>query len=466
MGAKRLFARASRTAKTAARIRREPWMRGVLPAGIAAAGILFFLGTGKNPSGAQDPGQPFQRLTSDLTGSVPAHSGQTLLLAMDLGSVVIHTQDSGRVDYRVHLETAAGQRNAKVLLSRFHMQSSQTRDEIRLHGLAGTQDPMGGLWVTIELNIPRDMNLDVTTGGGNIQVGDLHGRMSLTTAGGNLTTGNISGSAHLHTDGGHIFVKNVGGELVAETGGGHITAGTVDGSAFLHTNGGHIRVTSVGGPAHLVTGGGNVTVEQAGGELVAETQGGQIDVGEAQGLVRAKTGGGGIRVVHVTGPTNLQTGNGSIYLTKVDSSVKAWTEAGGITAWIVRPVSAGSSCDLQSKDGDIVVYMPPELQATIDAEIQLGERHRLIVDPALPIKVSYGESGSGEQIVRAEGALNGGGEVFHLRTVAGNIRLIASDSAKQMEMYREQMEQLEQKLQMQLRQFGQGQSDENHREPK
>jgi len=438
----------------------------VLPAGLAAAGILFFLGNGKILGGAQDPGKPFQRLTSDLTGSVPAHGGQTLLLAMDLGSVVVHTEDSGRVDYRVHLETAAGQKNAKLLLSRFHMQSSETRDDIRLRGLAGTQDPMGGLWVTIELNMPRDMNLEVTTGGGNIQVEDLHGRMSLTTAGGNLTTGNISGWAHLHTDGGHIFVKNVGGELVAETGGGHITAGNVGGSAFLHTNGGHIRVTSVGGPAHLETGGGNVTVEQAGAELVAETQGGQIDVGEAQGLVRAKTGGGGIRVVHVTGPTNLQTGNGSIYLTKVDSSVKAWTEAGGITAWIVRPVSAGSSCDLQSKDGDIVVYMPPELQATIDAEIQLGERHRLIVDPALPIKVSYGESGNGEQIVHAEGALNGGGEVFHLRTVAGNIRLIASDSAKQMEMYHQQMEQLEQKLQLQLRQFGQGQSDENHREPK
>jgi len=399
-------------------------------------------------------------MTSDFAGSVPAHDGETLQLTTDLGNVIIHTQASGEVDYRAHLEADASQKDAKELLSRFHITQVQSRDEIRMRGEAGSQRPGGRLWVTLDLNVPQNIDLDITTGGGSIQVDDVHGRVSLTTAGGNLITGNISGSAHLHTDGGHISVKNVGGELVAETGGGHITAGDVTGGAWLHTNGGHIRVASVGGTARLETGGGNVTVEHAGGELVAETQGGQIDVGEAQGLVRAKTGGGGIRVVHLTGPTNLQTGNGSIYLTKVDNSVRAWTEAGGITAWIVRPVSARRTCDLQSKDGDIVVYLPTELSATIDAEIQLGERHRLIVDPALPIKVNYGESGNGAQMVRAEGALNGGGEMLRLRTVAGNIRLIASDSTKQMEIYKQQMQQLEQKLQLQIQQFEQFQPDE------
>jgi len=399
-------------------------------------------------------------MTSDFSGSVPAHDGETLQLTTDLGNVIVHTQDSGEIDYRVHLEADAVQQDAKQLLDQFHITQAQSRDEIRLHGDAGRQRPGGRLWVTLELSVPQDIDLDITTGGGSIQVDDVHGRVSLNTAGGNLITGNISGSAHLHTDGGHISVKNVGGELVAETGGGHITAGDVSGSAWLHTNGGHIRVASVGGTARLDTGGGNVTVEHAGGELIAETQGGQIDVGEAQGLVRAKTGGGGIRVVHLTGPTNLQTGNGSIYLTRVDNSVKAWTEAGGITAWIVRPASARHTCDLQSKDGDIVVYLPTELSATIDAEIQLGERHRLIVDPALPIKVNYGDTGNGAQMVRAEGALNGGGEMLRLRTVAGNIRLIASDSSKQMQIYKQQMQQLEQKLQLQIQQFEQFQPDD------
>jgi hypothetical protein len=47
--------------------------------------------------------------------------------------------------------------------------------------------------------------------------------------------------------------------------------------------------------------------------------------------------------------------------------------------------------------------------------------------------------------------LNGGGEVLRLRTVAGNIRLMLSDADKQLVMYRQQMEQLEQNLRMQMR---------------
>ena len=44
-----------------------------------------------------------------------------------------------------------------------------------------------------------------------------------------------------------------------------------------------------------------------------------------------------------------------------------------------------------------------------------------------------------------------GGEVLRLRTVAGNIRLVLSDSDKQLVMYKQQMEDLEQRLQLQMR---------------
>ncbi|MGB6266861.1 MAG: hypothetical protein WBF56_14070 [Candidatus Acidiferrales bacterium] len=388
------------------------------------------------------------RLTSDLTGGAPVRDGQRLHLVADIGNIVIHTQDSGKLDYRVHLETDASQAHAKELLKRFSVNIAETSDGVFLRGRTIGR-PLGGrLWVTFDVNVPKDFNLDVSTGGGSIQVEDLHGRLILTTAGGNLTTGNVSGSAHLETDGGHIIVKNVGGDLSAVTGGGHITAGDVAGNAMLHTTGGHIHVSSVGGTARFETGGGNVALEHAAADLIAETGGGQIEVGETAGIVRAKTGGGGIRVVHVTGPANLQTDSGSIYLTQVDSAVHASTEAGGITAWFVSPSDVHHICELQSGDGDIVVYLSPELPVTIDAQVQLADRHRVIVDPAFPLKVSYQDSADGSRTVRAEGALNGGGEVLRLRTLAGNIHLIACDVAKHSQMYKQQMGQIEQQVQL------------------
>jgi DUF4097 and DUF4098 domain-containing protein YvlB len=393
-----------------------------------------------------------RRVTSELSGSVTTHDGGRLHLVTKLGNVVIHTRNSGRVDYSVELEADASQRNANALLKDFRIAARETSDGVYIKGVTEGGECSGRLWVTVNVNVPRNYSLDVSTGGGNIEAEDIDGRVTLVTSGGNISAGNMGSSARLESEsGGHISVKNVSGDLTAITGGGHITTGSIAGSANLRTTGGHIRVASVEGVAHLATGGGNVTLQHSGSELFAETTGGQIEVGEAAGLVRAKTGGGGIRVVRVSGPTDLQTAGGSIYLTQVDGAVKASASAGGITAWFVSPTKARGSCELESNDGDIVVYLPRQLPVTIDAKIQMGDDHRVFVDPAFPLKVSYDDSSNGVRMVRAEGALNGGGAVIRLRTVAGNIRLAVSDSNKQLQLYKLQMEQLQRKLESQLR---------------
>jgi hypothetical protein len=150
--------------------------------------------------------------------------------------------------------------------------------------------------------------------------------------------------------------------------------------------------------------------------------------------------------VRMFGPTDLETSGGSIYLTQVDSAVKASTSDGGITAWFVSPVKGSGTCDLQSSSGDIVVHLPRELAVTIDAQVQQGGDHRVIVDPAFPLKVTYDDSSKGAHSVRAEGELNGGGELLRLRTVAGNIRFVLSDVSKQTELYKQQMMQLQQQM--------------------
>jgi hypothetical protein len=427
----------------------------VLIAALLAAGGATAAGAGthREPRARHGIGP---RVTSQLNGSITARDRGRLRLVTSLGSIVIHTRNTGRVDYSVQLEADANQPGAKELLKDFHVHAHETPDGVSLKGVTSADECSGRLWITFNLNIPKNYSLDVTTGGGNIQVDDVDARVALSTDGGNIFTGNIGGQARLESEsGGHISVGNVAGDLTAITGGGHITTGSIAGNATLRTTGGHIRVASVDGIAHLETGGGNVTLQHSGAELFAETTGGQIDVGEAAGLVRAKTGGGGIRVVRLSGPTDLQTAGGSIYLTQVDSAVKASASAGGITAWFIAPPKGSSPCELESNDGDIVVYLPRKLPVTIDAKIQMGDDHRLIVDPAFPLTVSYNDSSDGVRMVRAEGALNGGGEVIRLRTVAGNIRLALADSNKQLQIYKEQMEQLRRKLESQMRLFQQ-----------
>ncbi len=409
------------------------------------------------PDGPRSSGA---RLSSNLRGAITTSDGQRLHLVLDLGNIVIHTQNSGKIDYTVHLETDASRTDAKDLLKNFSVSARETGDGVYLRGQTSRQSS-GRLWVTVTVNVPKNYSLDLSTGGGNIDSDDIDGPETVLTSGGNIMAGNIGGAARLVTGGGHITVKNVAGGLFGNTGGGHITTGAVTGGATLHTSGGHIRMASVEGVAKLQTAGGNVTVEHSGSALNAETTGGQIEVGESSGLVRAKTGGGGIRVIRVSGPTDLQTVGGSIYLTQVDSAVKASTGAGVITAWFVAPVKSPSQCELQSNDGDIVVYLPRQLPVTIDAQVRSGDEHRVIVDPAFQLKMSDDGTPDGGHMVRAEGPLNGGGEVLRLRTTAGNIRLVASDASKQVQLYKQQMAQLEEKVRTQLQILERSQSHEN-----
>lgn len=410
----------------------------------------YLLVPGHTSVRAEDPAQSQSaesRPMLDYSGSLATRDAAHLHLTTDLGSIVIHTHDTPTLDYHVHLETDPSTPNANALLKSFTLRSQEIADGLSLRGATSMRVPTGRLWVTIELTVPRDYSLDVSTGVGNINADDLSGRENLLTQGGNIMTGNINGSARLiAVAGGHITVKNVIGELIAETGGGHITTGAIGGNAYLHTHGGHIRSDSIQGVAHLDTDGGNITLEHAGADLVAETAGGQIQVGEAAGLVRAKTEGGGIRVVRSSGPANLQTADGSIYVTQADGSVKASTATGGITAWFMAPPKDSGECDLQSTKGDIVVYLGRTVPVTIDAQVQNGQTNGFVIDPAFPIAVHYDDGARGARVARAEATLNGGGEVLRLRTVAGNIHFVLSNPDKQMQMYRQQMEGMQKQL--------------------
>ena len=217
----------------------------ILLAGVTAAFIAALLlsprqASADGPEKTQRLNTSTARLRSELTGTVATHDGQRLHLVTDLGKIIIKTQNSGKIDYTVLLEADASQKDAKQLLKSFLVSAHATPDGVYFRGQSLVRRATGRLWVTVELIIPKNYNVDVMTGGGNIETEDVNGSVTLATAGGNIVAGNIGGPAHLTTDGGHITVKNVAGELVAATGGGHITTGAIEGNASLHTSGGHI----------------------------------------------------------------------------------------------------------------------------------------------------------------------------------------------------------------------------------
>jgi TonB family protein len=106
---------------------------------------------------------------------------------------------------------------------------------------------------------------------------------------------------------------------------------------------------------------------------------------------------------------------------------------------------AGAS-QLASGNGDIIVFLPRNLAANIDATVANGGARNIEADPALHFTMQASVNGSGP--VHGIAVLNGGGAPLKLKTTAGKIRLhfLDSEIALHEALIREQMERLNERL--------------------
>jgi TonB family protein len=435
-----------------------------------AGAVLAGPGGGTAERPVKDPPPGPAHFSAERTGVLETKDKLTLRLTTDLGSVHIVPLDPGAaptVRYTVHIETDAHAPLAQRLLQSYSLRAKATPAGIEIVGALPSpalRNAASGaqFWVQYEVAVPAAFSVEVKTEGGDIDTVDIGGTAVLSTQGGTIHVGSIgvnwarSGSpghqvARLETDGGHIQVQDVAGDLTAFTAGGHINTGNIAGDASLRTGGGHIRVSGqIGGRADLDTAGGNITVGGANSFVSVRTGGGQIDFGEVRGSVRAQTGGGGIRVLYVSGPMQVESSSGSICLTKVAGTVQASTREGTITAWInPDPPSSGGNVQLagasqlSSGNGDLIVFLPRNLAATIEAVVTSGDVHRIEADPSLHLAVQPAQP-NGSSAIRAVGTLNGGGAPLRLRTTGGKIRLqfLDSQTALRESLIHEQQERL------------------------
>ncbi len=404
-------------------------------------GLAWVVAVGMASPAAGRP-QDISRETSskqgEKTGVLPTREGLRLRLVTPAGHIRILTRDSGPAEVRYRVW---GEGEPAKHAGEFAVSARGTPEGVSINGVM----PGGHLWSRLhyEVTVPRSYNLDVSTHAGAIRIEDIDGQATLYSAGGDITAGRIGGAARLETMAGRISVRDVRGNLHASTGGGDVSAGQVQGEAVLRSAGGDISVVSVQGPAQLETAGGNIYLRHAGSTVTASTAGGRIDLGETSGVIKARTAGGSIRVLRLAGSTQLETAGGSIYLASVEGPVRATTTAGSVTAWLAGKWQGASQ--LETGAGPVAVYIPRELPVKVEASIEAGG-HRIDADADLPLKILSGSEADARG-VRAEAALNGGGDVLRIKVGSGNIKLKFSDAYRSYyeQVYKSLMQQMEER---------------------
>jgi hypothetical protein len=260
-----------------------------------------------------------------------------------------------------------------------------------------------------EVNVPKEFNLTLSTGGGTISIED-----------------DIKGSVDGSTGGGDIKLRNVmNGTVTLSTGGGDVKAGAIGGDVKLSTGGGNIDIDDIKGRVKSSTGGGNVTLGKADGEAEVSTGGGNISLNGAGGDVSVSTGGGNVNVKVASGKVKVSTGGGDVDLKDITGRITASTGGGEITAEL-KPSGKGDS-KLSTGGGNIKLYVASDAKATIEATISISKKwsknvkkYKIVSD----YKADSYEEDEDEEEIRAVYLVNGGGEKITLSTSNSNIHIL------------------------------------------
>jgi len=166
--------------------------------------------------------------------------------------------------------------------------------------------PTGNCGLNATLDVPPRTVVDLTSGGGNMQVTGIQENVTLNSGGGDVGISTISGTADLLTGGGNVTASDLGGILTFTTSGGD-----VNGSGLFSP---HVTMS---------TGGGNVTLvfSQVPDDVRISSSGGDVTIvlphGSTNYAIQSNAGGGDY---HASVPTNdasghkikLDTGGGNI----------------------------------------------------------------------------------------------------------------------------------------------------------
>ncbi|MBC8204208.1 DUF4097 family beta strand repeat protein [bacterium] len=142
-------------------------------------------------------------------------------------------------------------------------------------------------------------DLDLTTSGGDLDLRELSGILSGITSGGDIDLSMFEGSCRIKTSGGDIYLRNIKSqrELNAETSGGDIEVVNIEGDISVKTSGGSIQIQEVKGCVSAKTSGGDIEVLKVNGHIIAVTAGGDIEAETNEGYIEASTSGGDVTAV-------------------------------------------------------------------------------------------------------------------------------------------------------------------------
>lgn len=223
-------------------------------------------------------------------------SGKNLLVEISSGDVKVTYWDKSEVYIKIF-----GNENAMEKMD-FTLEGNENQVKVIGKRKSSSSSWFSSMDVKVEIKVPAQFNLEISTAGGDIKCGGITGKAELNTSGGDVWADKFSGDLNASTSGGDIFLFCTDAKIIAETSGGDVKLeyeGENKG-IDLSTSGGDIEVKlskEINASMELSTSGGDVSCslsmsnvkKSSGSRLIGDLNGG----GEK---LSAHTSGGDITV--------------------------------------------------------------------------------------------------------------------------------------------------------------------------
>jgi DUF4097 and DUF4098 domain-containing protein YvlB len=287
---------------------RTTWMGAMLA--VAAIGV----------SATAEPAQ-----ADDWSKTYQISKRADLRVTTDDGNVNIISSDQKQIDAHV---TTTG--SYKIEPSDVRIEESQNGDRVEINvrlprmnfHFFGSRHGS----VRVDVRVPRELDVDVHTGDGNVAMQPVAGRIRIDTGDGNVTADGVHGTVRMHSGDGRIEGTNMDGSLDVDTGDGRINVRGRFDTLNLKTGDGSIEAEASSGSKiasswTLHSGDGHINLRlpsDFSADLDAHTGDGHITLdipisvagSLSHSSIHGKLNGGG-------GSLSISSGDGSIHLEKL-----------------------------------------------------------------------------------------------------------------------------------------------------
>ena len=244
-----------------------------------------------------------------------------LRLVTDDGRVRVQPGSAGEIEIEVETE------GWRIAPGQVRIEESQSGDEVRfeVHRPRRWGVVLGCPFeprrrISISVLVPPELDLDVVSGDGGVELADLRGHLDVRTGDGHVAATNLRGETSLRTGDGGIEAVGIEGRFSGQTGDGRVRVEGRFESLFVHSGDGPVTVvvdrgSEVSGEWRLTSGDGPLVLQlprDLRADLEASTGDGHISTdlpitvsGTLNRAIHGHLNGGGP-------PITVHTGDGSI----------------------------------------------------------------------------------------------------------------------------------------------------------